>query len=99
MTVQAARLSIGKWASMRPGDRPVILIKVRGTAVLARDAGDRGRKGYTSNYGWYAVGDLTRREDMDGQRLPNWLQEQIDKYRATGKCTPDLRDAVMAHVN
>lgn len=98
MTVQAAHAAIGRWAS-KTGDRPVIIIRVRGTAVLCRDGHDRGHKGYPSAYGWYAVGDLTRREDWDAQRLPNWLQDPIDKYRATGKVTADLRDAVMAHVN
>jgi len=98
MTVQAARLAIGKWASKKPGDHPVILIKVGGTAALVRDAGDRGTRYAKSHYGWQPVGDLTRREDWDVRKLPNWLQDAIDKYRATGKCHPDLHDAVMAHV-
>lgn len=98
MTAQQAAASVGKWASKTPGDLPVILIALKGTAVLARDAGDRGVRGRTSHYGWYALGDLTRRPEWDARRLPNWLAEVIDRYRATGKVSADLRDAVMAHV-
>lgn len=99
MTAQEAARSVGKWAAKHPGEHAVIVIKAAGTAVLCRDAGDRGTRAGSSHYGWYALESLTRREDWDGRRLPNWLQDAIDKYRGNCRVSNDLRNAVMAHVS
>jgi len=90
LTVQRALQSIGAWVRVVPGERRAIVIKVTGTGVLVRLAGDTGRRGVDSHYLTCGLVGLRLLEGYQGPD-PNWLRRAIETQC---KGTPDLAGVV-----
>lgn len=90
LTVEAAHRNIGKWVRVLPGFDLAIIIKVIGTGVLVRFAGDVGRRNQHTHYASCSLDSLLLRTDCDGRPLPNWLQQALEASRAGKRVAPEL---------
>lgn len=99
LTIQEAHRSIGERAYKLPSRQPVIICRVANLAILVRGAGDRGRQGADSSYGWSGPESLIVRASERGRvngghRLPNWLEAAVAASKAAKRVDKDLAPVV-----